>query len=323
MIRSLVPCAFASYNELDLRTGSVVVMFEPEEVTATVVPSLRGIFQYQEQHPLLMEYQSSGASEALKISDFVKWEDWKERAIYREVMGPVGVGESMSFTVNSTTFSRIFFVLNRELPDFTERDVAMCNLLRPHLQQAFENAQAFTESRALGALATNALGELSHGLVITERSGWVRHANELAVNLVGRYFPNPPQQPWTLPPVIVRWMKENLQRSSQVHKPFRLAEENRTLVVRMAERAEGCLLLLEERGPEPDARRLEILGLSPREAEVLYWITQGKSNAEVATILGISVRTVDKHVENTYDKLGVDARGAAMSIAVERLSGAA
>lgn len=323
LIQRLVPCLFASYNEMNLRTGGVVIMFEPEEVSARMAPTLSGIFRYQQQHPLFMEYQNSGASEALRISDFVPWEEWIERPIYREVMGPVGVGESMSFTVNSTTYTRIFFVLNRERPDFSERDVAICNLLRPHLQQAFENAQAFTEARALGALATNALGELSHGLVITERSGWVRHANELAVNLVSRYFPGPPLQPWVLPPVIIRWMKECLEQPAKVHKPFRLAEDTRTLVVRMAERNEGCLLLLEERGPEPDARRLEILGLTPREAEVLYWITQGKSNAEAATILGISTRTVDKHVENIYAKLGVEARGAAMSIAAERLSGAA
>lgn len=51
--------------------------------------------------------------------------------------------------------------------------------------------------------------------------------------------------------------------------------------------------------------------LSPREAEVLHWVAAGKSNAEVAEILAISRRTVDKHLERIYIKLGVENRTAA------------
>ena len=59
------------------------------------------------------------------------------------------------------------------------------------------------------------------------------------------------------------------------------------------------------------------LGLRNREAEVLNWIAQGKSNPEIAIILSISPRTVDKHVENIFTALDIDSRGAAMLIAIE------
>lgn len=52
-------------------------------------------------------------------------------------------------------------------------------------------------------------------------------------------------------------------------------------------------------------------GLSPREAEVLAWVANGKTNAEIGTILRISSRTVGKHLERIYQKLGVETRMAA------------
>jgi DNA-binding CsgD family transcriptional regulator len=52
--------------------------------------------------------------------------------------------------------------------------------------------------------------------------------------------------------------------------------------------------------------------LTPRENEVLGWIARGKSNPEIATILGLSVRTVYKHVENLFAKMGIESRAQAM-----------
>jgi DNA-binding CsgD family transcriptional regulator len=52
-------------------------------------------------------------------------------------------------------------------------------------------------------------------------------------------------------------------------------------------------------------------GLTPREIEVTTWLTQGKSNPEIAIILQMRPRTVEKHVERILDKLGVENRTAA------------
>lgn len=68
--------------------------------------------------------------------------------------------------------------------------------------------------------------------------------------------------------------------------------------------------------PEP----LHALGLTPRVAEVLLWVAQGKTNADIATILGISEWTVKKHVLEIFDKLGVETRTAAGLRAIEVLS---
>lgn len=68
------------------------------------------------------------------------------------------------------------------------------------------------------------------------------------------------------------------------------------------------------------ATPLEKLGLSAREAEILLWVAQGKSNFEVSVILDISSGTVKKHLEHIYEKLCVEGRNAASLRALEILS---
>ncbi len=61
------------------------------------------------------------------------------------------------------------------------------------------------------------------------------------------------------------------------------------------------------------------LALTSREAEVLLWLSRGKSNRDIATILGLSPRTVNKHLEQMFDKLGVENRASATALAVRVL----
>lgn len=64
---------------------------------------------------------------------------------------------------------------------------------------------------------------------------------------------------------------------------------------------------------QPDAR------LTPRETEVLSWLAKGKTNRDIADILGMSHRTVNKHLEHIFEKLGVETRSAATAIAGQLL----
>ena len=69
---------------------------------------------------------------------------------------------------------------------------------------------------------------------------------------------------------------------------------------------------------------LQKLGLTARATETLLWLAQGKTNLDIATILGITESTVKKHVQEIFEKLGVETRGAATVRALEVLnSGAA
>lgn len=82
---------------------------------------------------------------------------------------------------------------------------------------------------------------------------------------------------------------------------------------------ELLLQLAELNQPAPEQVLRDRLGLTLREGEVLTWLARGKSNRDIAEILGLSPRTVNKHLETIYDKLGVENRTAAAMLALRTL----
>jgi DNA-binding NarL/FixJ family response regulator len=154
------------------------------------------------------------------------------------------------------------------------------------------------------ALRVEAENQLSHSLdravLLADASGRIVFKTRLAADLLHKHFPG----------------------EQNGHLPANLARDNAPLLARrFAERDRNDLqmFILEERGSPPGPASLAQLGLTAREAEVLYWIAQGKSNPDIATILGANVRTVHKHVEHIFQKLGVETRNAAMLAALEIL----
>ncbi len=77
------------------------------------------------------------------------------------------------------------------------------------------------------------------------------------------------------------------------------------------------MVLLRPTGAASDVagKRLSSAALTPRETEVLSWLAKGKTNRDIADILGMSPRTVNKHLEHIFEKLGVETRTAAAAIA--------
>jgi DNA-binding NarL/FixJ family response regulator len=78
------------------------------------------------------------------------------------------------------------------------------------------------------------------------------------------------------------------------------------------------LLSLQAAGDSAPSR-LASAALTPRETEVLSWVAKGKTNRDVGEILGLSPRTVNKHLEHVFEKLGVETRAAAAALASREL----
>jgi DNA-binding CsgD family transcriptional regulator len=97
---------------------------------------------------------------------------------------------------------------------------------------------------------------------------------------------------------------------------FKQAWANAQCFAQLASSSTAATVPTREWTPEP----LEVrFGLTPREAEVLIWVAQGKTNPEVGTILGIRPYTVRTHLERVFTKLGVETRHAAGLLAIEVL----
>jgi DNA-binding response OmpR family regulator/DNA-binding CsgD family transcriptional regulator len=120
-----------------------------------------------------------------------------------------------------------------------------------------------------------------------------------------------------LPSALCRWLNEALEAAEV--KPFELLAAGEHLIFsRLRRGAQGEELLLIQRktgAPEP-AALMQAFRLTPREADVLYWAALGKTNRDIADILGMSPRTANKHLEHVFEKLGVETRTAAARMAL-------
>jgi DNA-binding NarL/FixJ family response regulator len=114
----------------------------------------------------------------------------------------------------------------------------------------------------------------------------------------------------------------DLGADDYLYKPARVDELLGAVNSRLARCQERENAFRQNNGSKVDfasAAPLEQLGISPREAEVLLWIAQGKANSDIATILECSEKTVKIHVGHLLEKLGVENRTAAASKALEKL----
>ena len=116
-------------------------------------------------------------------------------------------------------------------------------------------------------------------------------------------------------------MGMNLGADDYLSKPASADEVLAAINTRLQRRHENVQATLEKAKPDfTSAKPLEALGLTPREAEVLLWVAQGKANADIATILGCAENTVKVHLARIFEKLGMENRNAASMKAIEVLS---
>lgn len=152
---------------------------------------------------------------------------------------------------------------------------------------------------------------LDQALVVVNPEGRILFATRLAQTLLTRSFPQ------TLPGNLPAELRSLTHDRSA--KPGQVAPG---LSARPLTGGPGEPLVIELQAQAslgPNA--LLSLGLTPREAEVLFWLSEGKTNAEIGVILSSARRTVEKHVEHILEKLGVENRAAAIRAALAVLKG--
>jgi DNA-binding response OmpR family regulator/DNA-binding CsgD family transcriptional regulator len=173
-------------------------------------------------------------------------------------------------------------------------------------------------------LALDATGRY---LVATNRAGRLLWCTPKARTLLAELFPRPAGQDASLPPAIVEQLMRLRHSGSNVSLPKAQAR----CAVEAGGRRLECsfvspigpdelLFRLTETGAGSEQKLLQQeLALTAREAEVLLWISRGKSNRDIGEILAISPRTVNKHLEQIFLKLGVENRASAAAQAVRAL----
>ncbi len=112
----------------------------------------------------------------------------------------------------------------------------------------------------------------------------------------------------------------NLGADDYLVKPVEAAELINAVQARLRRRRQTAAGRSASVADATPAALAAALGVTAREAEILSWVVQGKTNPEIAVILGIQLTTVKKHLESIFARLGVENRTAAVTLALERLT---
>lgn len=157
-----------------------------------------------------------------------------------------------------------------------------------------------------------ALGQ-QNAIVVASVMGEIAYADPGAQDWL-RKFLGGPARPGFLPREICRWLKTDTLKGRRRRRLEATKDNERLFVRQMGARSPSVVLQLEvhAEGRRPMTRTDG--PLTPREAEVHHWIAAGKSNQQIAQILGIALNTVGKHSTRLYTKLGVENRTAAAGL---------
>jgi DNA-binding CsgD family transcriptional regulator len=187
---------------------------------AIAAPQIEAFDRHFHQHPLVRAHGGNPGAPTRRVSDLVSAPAFRRSPLYNDYYRPIRIAHVMAVPLHVQGSVLVSFVFNRSGRDFSDRDRACLEAIRPHLGNLYRLTRA-----AEGP-----------------RSAW------------------------------------------------------------------GV--------PSPDAAAGDDPRLTPREREVLQWLAGGKTDRDIGCILGISPRTVHKHLQRIYEKLGVETRTAAVARAM-------
>ncbi len=315
------------YGDFDIERQGARLSMQPSvvkehdgTVDGAVNGALGGLERGFGNHPLYRYYLQTGDGLAHKTSQVMTKSQFRRYCDGDEFVRQLGTRYQMGlfFAAGPSVITAI--LLARSQRDFAERERALVNRLYPHLVQAFRNTASLNRlSRDVDGLIGMLEGPTS-SVVVLAGDGRVMRWTDQGRNWIAQYCRTPfPAQADRLPDCFADWYRRQLALVAQEtlspspRDPLVVDKAGRQLTVQLIPdhfRDEHLLLLNEKRG-DSSWSALGEYGLTPRESEVLAWVAKGKTNAEVGAILQMSDRTVQKHLEHIYQKLGVETRTTA------------
>jgi DNA-binding CsgD family transcriptional regulator len=169
------------------------------------------------------------------------------------------------------------------------------------------------------SMAQAASDAAAHAVIVLDANGKPVWQTGKAQDWIARYFPDHVSDTHALPEKIRSWVERHIEELAGTDRevaPLMIGLAGSELEIRFSrgERSGDLLLVLNENMIADSGPAIDSYQLTPREAEVLAWLAKGKTNRDIAEILGMSPRTVNKHLEHIYIKMGVETRSAAAAL---------
>ena len=307
LMKDHVPFLVSGYSMIDIKT-KVLDMKRLQNHGEDDVSNLSELRKYVLSHPLRDVCYYNNRGPVVGTIDLLSEKEWKKTPLYNEVHRPLGLvhDTSMRFYIGSQCVSFAFC----DTQPLAQEYYHFLNLVAPHLAPAYKT---FNLQRK------DVLDDLPEHVVVLSKNNRMKELSPSAAALLRKYYPTKKRDRRQLPDDVWRWFLHEVHKEEKSQPLIARRPESR-LSMSLLRTATGHLIVLKESVEEDPRNILSRMGLTKREAEVILWVSQGKQNAEVAGILGISVGTVRKHMEHILHKLQCGTRGAASEIVRRKLS---
>jgi DNA-binding NarL/FixJ family response regulator len=313
-IAKLVRSKLAAVTEVDPVLGRSTGWFYPPEVwkPADIIERFQ---THILDHPVVEYVGRTRDGRAKAISDFLTPAQFHSRGLYRELFQPMGIEDQLSIAMVGGSGLMIGLSFNRARRGFSERDRQILNLLRPHVLQAYINCREIHQLRNTSdARRGTVIDQLPIGLLCVEKRGRIIWSTEMARRLLSTHYHDAVESIHGLPNVVRLWLKKNMSPVSSIRIPKQLLARRRgvEMRIRFCPLKDGqAILLFQENLIAAPRLSLEQYAFTKREQQVLSHIVKGNTAAEAAEEFSISPRTVQKHLERIFKKLGVTSLAAA------------
>jgi DNA-binding CsgD family transcriptional regulator len=315
----LVACDSAVHARIDPETRSFSLVSSPEDAFADLDHKVAADLHMRD-HPLVAHFSTRRDARAWMLHDLVSRDAFQRTALYRSLYRRLGIEFQLVLLLPYPDGAPRALVLNRRDKAFSEDDRRRLEYLWPHFTQAVRNARALSRKRGVPELDDLPPGL---GVLVLDRSAKVQLCTEQARIWLTQYCQKgfTQREIRSLPEPVAGWVGRALgDRTLRLRgianpvEPLVMQRADQFLAMRfIADHGRGQhLILMDESVMNAPPDLLLGLGLTQREAEVLAWVAQGKTNRETGAILEMSPRTVQKHLERIFSKLGVESRTGAI-----------
>ena len=293
----VVPADLWGFNDIDAGSRQLVAAIHPPDRARP--EDWEAVANAVWEHPVLARFEETGQGPPTRLSDLWSRARYEASALYRTAYRAMGVEYQVAFSLaDGPAAATIGFAANRRDRDFDSDELALLALLRPPLRSVWRRLHA------TGALATAIRRERDRdedGLLLVDAHSQLECVGDDARLLLGACgLTVGPDQ--IAPEPIASW----LRRAGQ-ERVLQLGSGDAAVALEVIAGARDAERVVAVRKVVPQGVR----ALTRRELEVARLASAGATDADIARRLAVSRRTVQKHLQRAYSKLGVANRTAA------------
>ncbi len=181
-LRRLIPCETAAFNDIDPVAGRLVVVLDPP---AVVPPDLAETWaRHGLENPGYRRVVENGEVGPFRLSDSLSQRELKATALYRTMYGPMGIRYQVATALEAPAPQITAVALMRESRDFTNSELELLRLVRPHLVRSYDTARTIAGIERSRAAVDGAADRAGVSAIMLDRDGVVIHMTPAAAAIV-------------------------------------------------------------------------------------------------------------------------------------------